>query len=119
MYKTTLCRICKEKQNARNEGKITLLAYMKWFIAHELAYPVNHSRGAAAMEQAGVVALYECSKHKKHLYYDPFIGDGDSSAHPDICRNQVYGPTKIVSKKEDIRHITKRMGKAFRLIIRD
>ena len=44
------------------------------------------------------------------LFYNPFIGDGNSSAHRKLCKINVYGPTKLIEKEEDIRHVMKRMG---------
>ena len=71
------------------------------------------------MEKSAVVSLYQRSVEKRQLYYDPYIGDGDSSSYREICNLQVYGPTKLVGKEEDVGHVTKRMGTNLRSIVRD
>lgn len=70
------------------------------------------------MEKSSVVT-YQRSITKNRLMYDPFIGDGDSSAYREVCKLQVYGPTKLIQKEEDIGHVTKRMGNQLRSVVRD
>ena len=71
------------------------------------------------MEKAAVIQLYERSVEKNSLYYDPYIGDGDSSAYRELCKTNVYGPSKLIEKEEDIGHVIKRMGSQLRSIVRD
>ena len=71
------------------------------------------------MEKSAVVSLYERSIERNKLLYDPFIGDGDSSAYNEVCKLQVYGPTKLIGKEEDIGHVIKRMGNHLRSVVRD
>lgn len=62
--------------------------------------------------------LYHRSISKHNLYYDPFIGDGDSLAYRSGCNENVHGPTKSIQKKECINYMAKRMGTGLRTIIR-
>lgn len=71
------------------------------------------------MEKSAVISLYQRSIEKNNLFYDPFVGDGDSSAYREVCQTQVYGPTKLINKEEDICHVIKRMGTQLRSIVRD
>ena len=71
------------------------------------------------MEKAAVMILYNRSVEKRSLYYDPYIGDGDSSSYREVCKAQVYGPAKLIDKEEDIGHVTKRMGTILRIVVRD
>ena len=71
------------------------------------------------MEKAAVIELYQRSVEKNKLYYNPFVGDGDSSAYRELCKSNVYGPTKVIQKEEDIGHVSKRMGSQLRSIVRD
>ena len=71
------------------------------------------------MESSSILTLYQRSIEKNKLYYDPFVGDGDSSSYREVCKAQVYGPTKVIGKEEDICHVTKRMGTNLRSIVRD
>lgn len=63
--------------------------------------------------------LYTRSVEKRGLRYDPYIGDGDSSSYREVCKAQVYGPTKVIGKEEDVCHVTKRMGTNLRALVRD
>lgn len=71
------------------------------------------------MEKSAVIQLYQRSVKKNQLYYDPYIGDGDSSAYRELCKINVYGPTRLIQKEEDIGHVTKRMGNQLRSVVRD
>lgn len=71
------------------------------------------------MESSSILTLYKRSVEKNSLYYDPFVGDGDSSSYREVCREQVYGPTKTIGKEEDICHVTKKMGTNLQAIVRD
>ena len=65
------------------------------------------------MEASSILILYKRSVEKNRLYYDPFVGDGDSSSYREVCREQVYGPIKMIGKEEDICHVTKKNGNKF------
>lgn len=71
------------------------------------------------MEKSAVINLYERSIEKNNLMYNPFVGDGDSSAFREVSKLKVYGPTKTLQKEEDTGHVTKRMGNHLRSIVRD
>ena len=45
-----------------------------------------------------------------NIFYDPFIGDGDSSAYRIVVKEAIYGPWKTVQKEECINHVAKRIG---------
>ena len=70
------------------------------------------------METSTVIQLYERSVEKHSLFYNPFIGDGDSSAYRDLCNINVYGPAKLIEKEEYIGHVVKRMGLQLQSIVR-
>ena len=42
VYKTTFCRMCKEKEKAKAEKTITHMEYMKWYLKHESSCLLNH-----------------------------------------------------------------------------
>lgn len=70
------------------------------------------------MEISAVMQLYERSVKNPSLLYNPFIGDSDSSAHRELWKINVYGPTKLTPDEEEIRHTVKRMGSPLQSIVR-
>ena len=71
------------------------------------------------MENEGVLEMYRRSVELHNIFYDPFIGEGDSSAYQSVVKEAIYGPWKTVRKEECINHVAKRMGSGFRSIVRD
>ena len=61
------------------------------------------------MEKSALIQLYERSVEKHSLFYDPFIGDGDSSGYREFCNINVREPTKLNGKEEDTGHAIKRI----------
>ena len=72
-----------------------------------------------AMEKEGVLEMYRRSVQLHNIFYDPFIGDGDSSTYQSVVKEAIYGPWKTVRKEECINHVAKRMGCRFRSIVSD
>ena len=62
------------------------------------------------MKTSAVIQLYERSVGNQSLFYNPFFGKGDSLAYRELCKINVYGPTKLIEKEEGVRHVIKRMG---------
>ena len=76
------------------------------------------------MEKSAVITLYKWSVQKHKLYFDPYIGDGDSSLYREVCKLSVYGPTKMIWKdsghvSHDSSHVIKRMGTQLPGVVRD
>ena len=70
------------------------------------------------MESEGAIALFERSKEKLGLMYTTYIGDGDSKSYTAVCAAMPYGPSVFIEKQECVSHITKRMGKGLREILK-
>lgn len=119
VQKVSYCRECQKKQAERDQKIISTFEYMQWYVEHEINCTLNHTGSPQAMEKSAVVSLYERSVEKHNLCYDPFVGDGDSSAYREVNKMQVYGPTKLIGKEEDIGHCIKRAGSYMRSLVRD
>ena len=63
--------------------------------------------------------MYRRSVELHNIFYDPFIGEGDSSAYQSVVKEAIYGPWKTVRKEECINHVAKRMGSGLRSIVKD
>ena len=70
------------------------------------------------MESDGILELYDRSK-LAGVRYNPFIGDGDSSAYSMVEKTMPYGPLCTVEKRECVNHVTKRMGTNLRNLLRN
>ena len=51
------------------------------------------------MEADGIVEMFQRSVQRNSIRYNPFIGDGDSSAYSTVDRERPYGPTVFIKKK--------------------
>ena len=50
--------------------------------------------------EKGVLEMYRRSMELHNIFYDPFIGEGDSSAYQSVVKEAIYGPWKTVRKEE-------------------
>ena len=63
--------------------------------------------------------MYRRSVKLHNIFYDPFIGDGDSYACRSFVKEAIYDPWKTVWKEKCIKHVAKRMGSGLCSIVRD
>ena len=59
------------------------------------------------METLADIQLYGRSVEMCRMFYNPFIGGGDSLVYRELCKINLHGLTKLIEKEEDIRHIIK------------
>ena len=71
------------------------------------------------MEKEGVLEMYRRLVEVHNIFYDPFIGDEDSSTYRSVVKEAIYGPWKTVRTEESINLVAKRMGSRLRSIVRD
>ena len=69
--------------------------------------------------EAGGVVQWRCTKDLYNIRYNPFMGDGDSTAYSTVDRERPYSPTVVIKKEECVNHITKRMGTNLRRLIKE
>lgn len=85
-HKVSYCRECTLKQNDHHNKKISSLEYLEWFLKHEINWYLNHT--GPQVHTQSIIALYQRSIGKNKLMYDPFVGDGDSSAYREVWKLQ-------------------------------
>ena len=78
---------------------------------------MNHTGSSASMEADGALELFGRSVDKYNLRYNPFVGDGDSSAFRTVTKAKPYGEDFTIEKEECIGHIQKRMGSQLRRLL--
>ena len=63
--------------------------------------------------------LYRRSVKNYGIRYNPYIGDGDSSAYSRVDRERPYGACFFIEKQECVNHVTKRMGTSLRSLVKE
>ena len=71
------------------------------------------------MEKEGVLEMYRRSVKLHNIFFDPFVGGGDSSAYQSVVKEAIYDPWKTVRKEECINHVAKRMSSRLCSVVRD
>ena len=99
VHKSSTCPSCTKKQNERDEGKISFVSYLEWFIKHEEHCLLNHVGSPQSMEIFAVMTRYKRSIKRHGPYYDPFIGDGNCSAYRKVSNANICGFTKAIGKE--------------------
>ncbi|XP_013398023.2 uncharacterized protein LOC106164605 [Lingula anatina] len=112
-YMCTTCRTC----DSFNSKPHTAAEEIEFHLTHFAQCPQNHDGSAQAMEAEGVSVLYNRSLELYNLRYNPFVGDGDSSAFRRVQREQPYGPEVALVKEECVGHVQKRMGSRLRRLV--
>ena len=56
-----------------------------------------------------MIQSYECSIDKQNIWYNPFIGDGDSSSYSARDKLRPYEPMYNIEKSKRINHVKKHM----------
>nr|XP_012143883.1 PREDICTED: uncharacterized protein LOC105662864 [Megachile rotundata] len=77
----------------------------------------NHQGPAGNMEVTSIVAMFQRSFEKYGLKYKNYIGDGDSKTYTGIINAEPYGKNFLITKKECVGHVQKRMGTRLRDLV--
>ena len=107
------CIECNKLASASQSGEIDQLEYLSRMVDHNEICQFNHEGSSQSMESAGVLQIYSRSRDSSHRY-NPFVGDGDSSAYTKVSIEKPYGPTYFIRKDECYVHIIRRMSRALR-----
>ena len=66
------------------------------------------------VELDGILEIYQQFIHIHNVLYNPFIGDGDSSAYATVNKSSLYGPVTFMQKEECVNYVTKWMNSNLR-----
>lgn len=108
LVKSKFCKACEywEKKHDTEE-------YAEFKEKHEENCQANHSGSAGKMEIDAAMEMFKPSESLYNVRYAHYIGDGDSKTYKGIVDNKPYGDF-VVTKKECIGHVQKRMGTRLR-----
>lgn len=95
------------------KGKQGTNEFDEWWEGHQHLCGANFTGSSAAMDSAGVLAIFQRSIEKYSLRYTEFLGDGDSKAFALLTEESVYGDN-VIAKLECVGHVQKRMGSRLR-----
>ncbi|XP_057313669.1 uncharacterized protein LOC130654985 [Hydractinia symbiolongicarpus] len=117
--KSRVCKQCKAMTEKRENGSMETIDFLDWFVEHEPNCFKNNFASPQKMECDGILDLYKRSIEKHNIRYNPYIGDGDSSAFSNVDKERPYCATCFVAKEECVNHVTKRMGTNLRKLVKD
>jgi len=105
LVKSKYCKSCEHW-----DKKCDTAEYEEWAAQHESVCQTNHSGSAGKME---VDAILESSEDLYNTRYAFYIGNGDSKTYKGIVDGKPYDAL-VVTKKECIGHVQKRVGTRLR-----
>jgi len=110
VVKSSLCQACKNWKAKSSPDE----DFESWYESHEEKCTANHTGSSGAMEVNAVKEMFSASYEKYGVKYQTYIGDGDSKTFKAIIDTDPYNGDPIVTKKECIAHVQKRMGTRLR-----
>lgn len=106
VVKSSICKMCEQWK-----GKTDDPEFESWYESHEPDCNANHEGSAGMMEVNGIIEMFERSVELHNVYYEYYIGDGDTKTFKKLKDVQPYGDVVNVQKKECVLHVKKRMFK--------
>ncbi|KYN07998.1 hypothetical protein ALC62_01024 [Cyphomyrmex costatus] len=104
--KSSICKACEKWC-----GKENTIEYSTWYKDHKDNCNANHDGSAGAMEVESILEMFKRSKSLYNVWYEYYIGDGDTKTFKKLLDVSPYGDEVIVKKKECVLHVKKRMFK--------
>ena len=71
------------------------------------------------METSAIITLYKQSVEKNDSNYGPFIGSENNYSYRDVCKGNVYCPTKLKENEDNVGHVAEIMGNRLRSLVCD
>ena len=109
VVKSKFCQSCNYWS-----GKEGTEEFDSWYEEHEENCACNHTGSAGKMEVDGIIEMFTRSEELHDVKYTNYIGDGDTKTFKSLLEIQPYGEELIVTKKECVGHVKKRMGSRLR-----
>lgn len=76
--------------------------FLDWFVEHEQNCFKNHFVSPQKMKSDGILQHYQRSIKKHNIRYNPYIGDGDSSAYSNVDKERPYGATCFIAREWEL-----------------
>lgn len=89
-----------------------------WYQGHEANCDINYTGSSPAMEVTAAGVLRRCSLDYK-FRYATVVSDGDSKVFSHLKETAVYGKDVTIEKEEFINHVSKRIRRALRKLVKD
>lgn len=113
IVKCSYCKTCEFWKNFEGTEE-----YEAWHEQHSEQCLANHSGSSGKMEVDAIVEMFKRSETLYGVRYGNYVGDGDSKTYKGIVSSKPY-ENFIVTKKECIGHVQKRMGTQLRKVKKD
>ncbi|KYN50315.1 hypothetical protein ALC62_11488 [Cyphomyrmex costatus] len=113
--KSSYCKSCESWKK-----KLTTEEYYEWHTKHveNNECSANHQGAAGNMEASSILEMFLRSLKKYGLRYTSYIGDGDSKTFTKVVNSKPYGEDVVITKKECVGHVQKRMGTRLRELVK-
>ena len=106
IVKSSVCKICESKAAEKDDIEMDI-----WREEHKAECTANHDGSAGKMEVDGVLEMFERSVELHDVYYENYIGDGDTKTFKCLRDSLPYGDELEVKKLECVLHVKKRLYK--------
>lgn len=104
--KSSVCQGC-----SKWNGKENTIEYEMWHEDHQETCSINHSGSAGLMEVNAIIEMFKRSVSLYNVYYENYVGDGDTKTFKQLKDVDPYEKVVIVKKKECVLHVKKRLFK--------
>lgn len=108
LVKSSYCKACEVWEDKKDTEE-----FEEWYETHKETCSANHIGSAGKMEVDAVIEMFRRSWENLGVRFLYYVGDGDSKTYSGIVTAAPYGET-VVTKKECVGHIQKRMGTRLR-----
>lgn len=106
VVKSSVCKKCSMWKGNKDD-----IEFNVWYEEHQSTCDINHEGSAGLMEVNSVIEMFERSVSLHNVYYEKYVGDGDTKTFKQLKDIAPYGEDVIVKKKECVLHVKKRMYK--------
>jgi len=94
VVKSSVCKKCSMWKGNKDD-----IEFNVWYEEHQSTCDINHEGSAGLMEVNSVIEMFERSVSLHNVYYEKYVGDGDTKTFKQLKDIAPYGEDVIVKKK--------------------
>lgn len=94
IVKSSICKACEKWAGREHEDD-----YEAWYEEHKPKCNANHEGSAGMMEVNGIIEMFKRSVELYNVFYEYYIGDGDTKTFKSLIDVEPYGDVVSVKKK--------------------
>lgn len=113
-----MSKVCRHCEVAKSDFGESSAEYSIWYDGHKSVCDINHAGSSASMEMEAALMLWRRST-LLGFQYSTLLSDGDCKTFNYLREKKVYGDNIEIKKEECINHVSKRLGTALRLVVKE